>query len=61
MENLKRRYFGCVLADVLKAKLEKNRLPYFLSDDDIAIVAIITVNTYGAWFVLNAISQLANL
>ena len=48
MGDLMRRYFsGSVSADDLKAKLAKNRLPYFLSDDDIATVSISTIKAYG--------------
>ena len=43
-----RRYFsGIVSADDLRSKLAKNRLPYFLSDDDIATVAITAIKAYG--------------
>ena len=43
-----RRYFsGSVSADDLRAKLTKNRLPYFLSDDDIATVAITAIKAFG--------------
>lgn len=48
MDNLMHRYFsGSLSADDLKAKLTKNRLPYFLSDDDIAAVAIIAIKAFG--------------
>lgn len=48
MGDLMHRYFGgSVSAKDLKTKLEKNRLPYFLSDDDIAIVAIATIKSFG--------------
>ena len=48
MEDLIRRYFGgSVSADDLKSKLVKNRLPYFLSDDDIATVAITVIKAWG--------------
>lgn len=48
MSDLMRRFFsGGVSADDLKAKLTKNRLPYFLSDDDIATVAITAIKAYG--------------
>jgi len=48
MGDLMRRYFsGSISADVLRAKLAKNRLPYFLSDDDIATVSITAIKVYG--------------
>ncbi len=48
MGDLMRRYFsGSVSADDLRAKLAKNRLPYFLSDDDIATVAITAIKSFG--------------
>lgn len=48
MGDLMRRYFsGCVSADDLKAKMVKNRLPYFLSEDDIAAVAITAIKAFG--------------
>lgn len=48
MSDLIHRYFGgAVSADNLRAKLTKNRLPYFLSDDDIAAVAISAIKAYG--------------
>lgn len=43
-----RRFFsGTISADELEAKLEKNRLPYFLTDEDIASVAIFTIKSFG--------------
>ena len=43
-----RRFFsGTISADELKAKLQKNRLPYFLTDEDIASVAITTIKSFG--------------
>ena len=48
MGDLMRRYFsGIVSADDLKSKLAKNRLPYFLSDDDIATVSITAIKAFG--------------
>lgn len=48
MGDLMHKYFsGNVSADDLKAKLAKNRLPYFLSDDDIATVAIAAIKAFG--------------
>ena len=48
MGDLMRRYFsGSVSADDLRAKLTNNRLPYFLSDDDIATVAITAIKAWG--------------
>lgn len=48
MVDLMRRYFsGAVSANDLKAKLTKNRLPYFLSDEDIASVAITAIKSFG--------------
>lgn len=42
------RYFAdTVTAANLKAKLAKNRLPYFLSDEDIASVAITAIKAFG--------------
>ena len=47
MGDLMRRYFsGSASADDLRVKLSKNRLPYFLSDDDIATVAITIIKTF---------------
>lgn len=48
MSDLMRRYFGdSVTAADLKAKIERNRLPYFLSEDDIADKAIAALSAYG--------------
>ena len=48
MGDLMRRYFsGSVSSDDLKSKLARNRLPYFLSDDDIATVALTAIKMYG--------------
>lgn len=48
MGDLMRRYFGdSVSAADLKAKIERNRLPYFLSEYDIADAAIIALSAYG--------------
>lgn len=48
MGDLMRRYFaGTVTAADLKAKLAKNRLPYFLSDEDIASAAITAIKAFG--------------
>lgn len=48
MGDLMRRYFsGAVTAADLKTKLSKNRLPYFLSDGDIATVAITAIISFG--------------
>lgn len=48
MGDVMRRFFsGSVSADDLKAKLEKNRLPYFLTDEDVASVAIFTIKSFG--------------
>lgn len=48
MGDVMRRYFsGSISADGLKAKLEKNRLPYFLTDENVASVAIATIKAFG--------------
>lgn len=48
MGDLMRRYFaGAVTAADLKAKLAKNRIPYFLSEDDIASAAITAIKAFG--------------
>lgn len=48
MGDVMRRFFrGTISEDELKAKLEKNRQPYFLTDEDIASVAIATIRTFG--------------
>lgn len=48
MVNLMRRFFsGTISADELKTKLEKNRLPYFLTDEDVASVAISMIKSFG--------------
>lgn len=48
MGDLMRRYFGgSVSASDLGQKLNKNRLPYFLSDEDIASCAISAITAYG--------------
>lgn len=48
MSNLMRRYFGgSVTASDLANKIERNKLPYFLSEDDIADAAISAINAYG--------------
>ena len=48
MGDLMRRYFGdSVSAADLKAKIERNRLPYFLSEVDIVDAAIISLSAYG--------------
>ncbi len=45
MGDLMRRYFGDTVSAVdLKAKIERNRLAYFLSEDDIADAAIIPLS-----------------
>lgn len=45
---LMRRYFtGMVTPADLKAKLTKNSIPYFLSEDDIATAAIIAIKAFG--------------
>ena len=48
MGDLMRRYFGgSVSAYDLANKIERNRLPYFLTEDDIADTAIFALNAYG--------------
>lgn len=48
MGDVMHRFFsGTISADELKAKLDKNRLPYFLTDDDVATVAISTIKSFG--------------
>lgn len=48
MEELMHRYFeGAVTAVDLSAKLAENRLPYFLTDEDIATVAIVSIKKFG--------------
>lgn len=48
MGDLMRRYFaGAVTAADLKAKLAKNRIPYFLSEDDIASAATTAIKAFG--------------
>lgn len=48
MGDLMRRYFaGTVTAAELKAKLAKNRIPYFLSEDDITSAAITAIKAFG--------------
>lgn len=42
------RYFtGAVTANDLESKIAKNRLPYFLSDEEIASVAIAVIKAFG--------------
>lgn len=48
LNDLMQRYFdGAVSADELKSKLTRNRQPYFLSDEDIALVAITAIKASG--------------
>lgn len=48
MGDLMCRYFGGVVTAVdLKAKITKNRHPYFLSDENIATVAITAIKSFG--------------
>lgn len=48
MGDVMRRFFsGSISADELKTKLEKNRLPYFLTDADVAMVALSTIKSFG--------------
>lgn len=48
MGNLMRRYFGgAVSAADMRQKMDKNRLPYFLNEDDIVSAAIAALNAYG--------------
>ena len=48
MRDLMHRFFsGSVSADNMRTKLAKNRLPYFLSDDDIALGAITAIRAFG--------------
>lgn len=48
MSDVMRRFFsGSISADELKAKLQKNRLPYFLTDEDVASVAISSLKYFG--------------
>ena len=48
MGNLMRRFFSSTIsADELKAKLEKNRFPFFLIDEDVTSVAISTLRSFG--------------
>lgn len=48
MGDLMRRYFGgSVSAVELGQKLNKNRLPYFLSDEDVASCGIAAITDYG--------------
>lgn len=47
MGDLMRRYFGgSVSAHDLRAKIDKNRLPYFLKDEEIADAAISAISAY---------------
>ena len=47
MTNLMRRYFsGSVTSSDLSHKLNKNRLPYFLSEDEIAKASIASLKSY---------------
>lgn len=48
MGDVMRRFFsGVISADELKLKLNKNRLPYFLTDEDVTSVAISTLKSFG--------------
>lgn len=48
MSDLMRRYFvGLVTAADLHQKIERNRLPYFLTDEEIAEAAINAIKAYG--------------
>ena len=48
MADVMHRFFsGTISADELKVKLEKNRLPYFLTDVDVTEAAISTLKAFG--------------